>query len=359
MADDSQQGEKTEEPSSHRIEEFRKRGEVASSKELTSVLLLAGCIMTLGLSVVYIYETMAEFLEWLYGLNISSAFSEQSQKTIAMKTVVTGLKCVGPIFLVSFCIGVLSHVMQFGLLYAPEVLQLKLERINPINGMKKLFSTRSLVEAIKGVFKFTLILSTVYYFMKDDLTQYGGFLHLELWQSFLHVKWMMVKLGFSIVLGLILVAVGDFAYQKFTYKKKLRQTKEEAKRELKEQEGSPEVRQRIRSIQREMAQRRMMADIPKADVIVTNPTHISVVLKYDAQTMVSPRVIGKGVDFIALKIREIAKKHNIPIVENVPLARTLNKTVKTGEYVPRTLYKAVAEILAFVYKLKKKQKALG
>jgi flagellar biosynthetic protein FlhB len=155
------------------------------------------------------------------------------------------------------------------------------------------------------------------------------------------------------------VAMLDFAYQKYTYHNKLKQTKQQIKQESKEQDGNPEIKQRIRQIQREMSRKRMIKDVQTADVIITNPTHISIVLKYDSENMVSPMIIGKGQDHLAMKIREIARLHDIPIVENVLLARTLYKTVKVGSPVPRNLYKAVAEVLAFVYKLKKKKKALA
>jgi flagellar biosynthetic protein FlhB len=168
----------------------------------------------------------------------------------------------------------------------------------------------------------------------------------------------MVKLGFSILLGLGIIALADFAWEKWSYRKKMMMTKQEAKEEAKEKDGNPEIRNRIRQIQRQMAQKRMMNDVKKADVIVTNPTHISVALKYDGESMVAPSVMAKGADHLALRIREIAKENDIPIVENIMLARTLYKTVKVGHGVPRTLYKAVAEILAFVYKLRRKQKAL-
>ena len=171
-------------------------------------------------------------------------------------------------------------------------------------------------------------------------------------------KYLMVKLGFSILLGLGVIALMDFAWEKWSYHKKMMMTKQEAKQEAKEKDGNPEIKNRIRTIQRQMAQKRMMNDVKKADVIVTNPTHISVALKYDGNEMVAPSVLAKGADHLALRIREIAKENDIPIVENIMLARTLYKTVKVGHGVPRTLYKAVAEILAFVYKLRRKQKAL-
>jgi flagellar biosynthetic protein FlhB len=358
MADESD-AEKTEEPSQHRIDQFRDRGEVASSKELTSVLVLSASLLTLALSMVFIYETLTEYMDWLYGLDVAYAYTEKSMKTIVTKTITAGLTCLIPIFLTVICVGVFANVAQIGFLFSPEVLQWKPERINPISGVKRLFSMKSVVEALKGLFKFIFILAIVYAFMKDDLTSWSGFLHMDFFSSFMFGKTFLVKLGFAMITGLLVIAIGDFAYQKISYKNKLRQTREDAKRESKEQDGNPEVKQKIRAIQREMSQKRMMAEIPTADVIITNPTHISIIVKYDQDTMVSPQVMGKGADNLAMRIREIAKENNVPIVENVPLARTLYKTVKEGEGVPRSLYKAVAEILAFVYKLKRKQKALS
>jgi flagellar biosynthetic protein FlhB len=358
MADESDQ-EKTEEPSAHRIEESRRKGEVASSKELSSVLVLSACLMTLGLSMVFIYEEMDSFVRWLAHLDVATAFTEKSLKTIAHKTAKTALICAAPVSIVALCMGIIANVSQVGFLFATEVLEWKPERIDPIKGIKKLFSARAAVEALKGIFKFIIVMVIVYAFLKDEINTYIGFFHMDFFQSFLHGKNILIKLGFSIIGGLLLVAVGDFAYQKHSHKKKMMMTKEEAKRESKEQDGNPEVKQRIRSIQREMASKRMMADIPTADAIITNPTHISIVLKYDSETMISPTIIGKGQDHLAMRIREIAKEHDIPIVENVPLARALYKSVKVGEGVPRTLYKAVAEVLAFVYKLKRQKKAMG
>jgi len=359
MADEQDDGEKTEEPSQHRIDEFRKKGDVASSRELTSVLVLAACLLTLSLSLVYIYEELTKYVEWLYTLDVASAYTEKSLNTITTKTFMVALKCGAPVMMTALCVGVLVQVAQIGFLYSPDILELNFDRVNPINGAKKLFSMQSLFETVKGLIKFTVVLAVVYLYLKDDLAKYNGFMHLELYQSFVYGKELLMKLSFAIIMALGVVAMMDFAYQKFQYQKKLKQTKQQVKQEHKEQDGNPEVKQRIRQIQREMSRKRMIKDVQTADVIVTNPTHISIVLKYDSEKMVSPMVIGKGQDHMAMRIREIAKQHDIPIVENVLLARTLYKTVKTGQPVPRNLYKAVAEVLAFVYKLKKKKKALS
>lgn len=357
MADD--QGEKTEEPSQHRIDEARKKGDVAASKELNSVLILAGTFSVLILSTVYIFEILSEYIEWLYGLEVTKAYTQELGKQILTRTFMTAGKAILPVFLTSAILGFLSQVMQIGVLYAPDVLQLKFDRINPQNGFKRIFSKKSIVEVLKGLFKFSIVLGITYYVISDNLMTFTGFLHTEAAQSLSYGKLFALKLGLSILLGLGIVALGDFAWEKYSYKEKLRMTKQQVKEEHKEREGNPEIKQKIRQIQRDMASKRMMADIPKADVIITNPTHISIVVRYDNETMIAPEIIGKGKDHLALRIREIAKEHDIPIVENVPLARALYKTVKVGEGVPRSLYKAVAEILAFVYRLKRNKKALG
>ena len=246
-----------------------------------------------------------------------------------------------------------------GFIYAPDVISFKLDRLDPIAGFKRLFSVKILIDTIKTILKFVAVISVTYVVIKQDFKSYIGFLQVDTGGIYEIGRYLLIKLGFSILTSFAIIAGADFAWEKFNFRKKLMLTKKEAKQELKEKEGNPEIRQRIRSIQREMSQKRMMASIPKADAIVTNPTHISVAIKYDVANMVAPTVIAKGADHLALKIRQIAKDNNVPIVENIILARTLYKTVKVGEIVPKTLYKAVAEILAFVYKIKKKRKALS
>ena len=359
MADEQEDGEKTEDPSDHRIEEFRKKGDVASSRELTSVLVLAACLMTLSLSLVFIFEQMTNYIEWLYTLDLNAAFEPKALHTITTKTIMVAAKCSAPVLFVALCIGILAQVAQIGFLYSPDILELNFERVNPLSGIKKLFSKQAMFETVKGVIKFAVIISVVYIYMKEDIVKYNTFMHMEVSQSFFQAKDLLMKISFAILMAWGVIAMLDFAWQKYTYKQKLMQTKQQTKQESKEQDGNPEVKQRIRQIQREMASKRMIQDVKTADVFITNPTHISIVLKYDSETMVSPLIVGKGQDHLAMKIREIAKQHNIPIVENVLLARTLYKTVKVGHPVPRNMYKAIAEVLAFVYKLKKKRKALS
>ncbi len=357
MADENDD-EKTEEPSQYKIDESRKKGDVASSKELSSVLLLTGSLLTFIVCGVFIYETFTEYIDYIYALNFKTIYTKEHFADVITHTAWTIVKCAGPSFGASICLGFLSQFIQVGFLYSPEILNADIERLNPMKGFGRIFSKKSLVETVKGVFKFAVVILITYSVMKDNIGSFLGFLHTDAAQSLMFGKYLMVKLGFSILLGLGVIALADFGWEKWSYRQKMMMTKQEAKQEAKEKDGNPEVKNKIRQIQRQMAQKRMMDDVKKADVIVTNPTHISVALKYDGNAMVAPSVMAKGADHLALRIREIAKENDIPIVENIMLARTLYKTVKVGHGVPRTLYKAVAEILAFVYKLKRKQKAL-
>ncbi len=359
MAEDTDTGEKTEAPSQYRIEEFRKKGQVASSKEVNSLIILAATIMTITIFSVYAYEVLTDFIYWLVNLQAKEAYKPEFYQLLIKNMALTGIKCSAPVFISTILISFLSQVSQIGFIYAPDVLQLKFDRINPINGFQRLFSTRALVEALKGLFKFSIILSIVYFTIKDNMGSFTGFLHVELPASMAFGKMLALKLAYSIIIGLVVVAIGDFAWEKYSYMQKLKMTKQQVKEEQKDKDGNPEIKQKIRSIQREMSRKRMMNDVPKADAIITNPTHLSVAVKYDPATMIAPEVIAKGADQVALKIREIAKENDILIVENVPLARTLYKTVKIGEGVPRSLYKAVAEVLAFVYKKRKKRQNPG
>ncbi|MBF0209192.1 MAG: EscU/YscU/HrcU family type III secretion system export apparatus switch protein, partial [Oligoflexia bacterium] len=294
--------------------------------------------------------------EWAYNVDVNSIFSDHERfKIVLYKSITTIFQATLPMFLASISVGIITSVMQSGFIFAPDVLSFDLNRINPLNGIKRLISLKLLFDTLKSILKLVIVVVITYMVVKNELYNFGGTLHVELLQSFLFGKTLFVKISFSILLGLLVIAIGDFAWEKYRYRKRLLLTKQESKQEFKEREGNPEIKQRIRTVQREISRKRMMAKVPTADAIISNPTHISVAIKYHVESMVAPVVIAKGADFLALKIREIAKIHNIPIIENIQLARTLYQTVKVGESIPRNLYKAVAEILAYVYRRKKRK----
>ncbi|MFN8369095.1 MAG: flagellar biosynthesis protein FlhB [Bacteriovoracaceae bacterium] len=359
MAREQEDGqEKTEEPSQYRIDEFRSKGQVAQSKEVSSILILLATFMGLIFSITYIYETLSEYVHWILSINHEQAFLPAVGHTIVVNTLSTLAKCAAPVTLIALVVGIVSNVMQIGFLFAPEAIEWKLDKLNPIAGIQRLFSMKSIIDTVKGIAKFVIVGFITFTIFKTTLPNLGGFFNTEINNSIFHAKDMFIHLIGYILLGLGVVAILDYAWEKYNYNQELRQTKKELKEEMKEREGNPQIKQKIRSLQREFAQKKMMKEVKKADVIITNPTHFSVAIKYDVKTMVAPKVVAKGQDLIALRIRELAKQNNIPMVENVPLARTLYSTIKVGESIPRTLYKAVAEVLAFVYKLNKKKKAL-
>jgi flagellar biosynthetic protein FlhB len=263
-------------------------------------------------------------------------------------------RLVLPIAAAGFVAGVLGSVVQFGFLFTWTPLEPELNRINPLSGFQRIFSISSLVEGAKSVGKLVAVVTVTYLMLRTQLFGSSSMSDLESGEFLAYMSSTAFRLVGGVCVGLFVVAALDFAYQKYRYRQSLMMSKQELKQEHKQREGDPLLKARIRSLQREMARKRMMQDVPKADVIVTNPTHIAVALKYDAEKMAAPRVVAKGADLVAQRIKEVARKNGIPLVENVPLARALHKSVKVGGSVPRSLYQAVAEVLAYVYRLKGK-----
>jgi flagellar biosynthesis protein FlhB len=353
MADESDDDEKTEEPTSYRIDEFRKKGDVAQSVEINHLLVLATTITVMIFSFGFMAEELMNYIEWLFQLSLKDIFTSDGGRRVTYQSFKVFLVVCSPIVIVAFLVALSSHLMQIGFLFSPDVLEFNLDRINPINGFKRIFSMKAIIELLKAVLKLSFISLVLYYFLKDNYQFFLGQLHVDLFSGLKSFESFGVKAIFKIFGVLLFVAGIDFTYQKLSYRKRLMMTKQELKKENKEQEGGPEVKQRMRALQRQMAQKRIVNDVKNADALVVNPTHISIAIKYDSEKMLAPIVSAKGADHLALKMREVALEHKIPIVENIALARSLYATVKSGHPVPRGLYKAVAEVLAFVYRRKK------
>lgn len=352
MAEESLQ-EKTEEPTPRRREEARKRGQVAKSREVAAVAVLSGGLLALVMGGGYmmgqffvIYRTFLVFPK--EGLNVSSAHG------LFLLAVKLGLKALLPLLVILLPVAFLSLYLQIGGVVAWEALLPKAERIDPVQGFKRLFSLPSLVELLKSILKLVLISWVAYLVVDSEKDKVLLLARAEVPELGRAIFVLARNLVFKTTLALVALAILDFLFQRWETERQLRMTKEELKEELKQTEGDPWVKSRIRQVQRAMAQRRMMAEVPKADVVITNPVHYAVALKYEMEEMPAPQVIAKGKDHLARKIKEIAEEAGVPVVENPPLAQALYSQVEIGAYIPAELYQAVAEVLAYVYRLKGK-----
>ena len=349
MADDL---EKTEEPTSKKIEDARKEGNVAKSMEFSGfvVLFISALIIIFYLKYVSIdLEKYFAFITSLIGKELTKNLIYQ----IVIKSFLAFIIILSPVMFTIMIAGVLANVFQTGFLFTTKPIMPKLEKINPIKGFKRLFSAKTIIEGIKMTLKVAVAFGVGYYLFLGFLNEIPK---LALMTVLEQIRWFSQKaviLIFSMMAVFLVFALIDFIYQRYSYKKSLRMSKQEIKDEFKQTEGNPEIKAKIRQLQREMSKKRMMAEVPKADVVITNPTHYAVAIRYDKEKEEAPRVIAKGVDNLALKIKEIAREAGVMIVENRPLARELYKSVEIEEIIPPKLYQAVAEVLAFVYKAKR------
>ncbi len=355
MASESDSGERTEEATQQRREDFRKRGQVAQTRELSSVFLLFASVLLVALMSRFFFGQIYELFIMAFGDDmVANIRGDEGFSHMAMFAVTKSAYLLLPVMGLYWVIGIASSVVQVGFLQNEEALEIRWERLDPVSGFKKMFSMRAFTEGAKACLKMTLILFISYLLLKSQIHELPKLMLYSLPQIFEYLGSVTIRLLAGVGFFMLGLAALDYFYQRWDLEKEMRMTKQEIKEEIKSREGDPMIRARIKRIQREMASKRMMEDVPKADVIVTNPTHIAVALKYD-ETMVAPQVIAKGADIIAQKIRELAKEHNIPIIENKPLARSMFKTLKIGQAIPKELYTAVAEVLSYVYKLRRKK----
>lgn len=354
MADNNDQ-ERTEEATAQRREDFRRRGHVAQTRELSSVFMILGLALLLFLMGPFFIHNILDTYRYAMDLIRPEVLRDNNLIGYLGVFFIKAAMVLFPFLVFAFIVAIASSVLQIGFLFSEEALTPDLEKINPFSGWKRIFSLRNVIEGIKSLFKFLMIGGSVYYVlapMAAGLPQLASF-SPDQTMSFL--VGLVFKLLFAVGGMLVVLAVADYFFQRFSIENEMKMTKQEIRDEAKTREGDPLIKARIRKVQKEVAQRRMMTDVPKADVIITNPTHIAVALRYMPEKYAAPVLIAKGQDFVAAKIRELAKQHNIPIVENKPLARTIFKTMDLGQVIPRELFAAVAEVLAYVFKLKKRK----
>ena len=343
-------GEKTEEPTAKKRADARKKGQVARSQELNSAFVLLVGFFGLKLLWDSIYVSISTYTTYVFS-NLNQTVDTENIVRIFIGIVIVLAKTAFPIMLFIMIIGLAINFFQVGLNFNTESIEFKLDKLNPINGFGRIFSKRSLVELAKSFFKIAVIGFFLYRFIHEQILAMPQFMFFDLTTSLALVAEIIFQMAF-IVIGVIMVmAVMDYGYQKWQTTQDLKMSKQEVKDEMKQTEGDPQIKGKIRQKQRQMAMARMMKEVPKADVIITNPTHYAVALSYE-QGMSAPVVIAKGQDLVAQRIKEIGREARVPIIENKPLARTLFAVVQVGDSVPQELYQAVAEVLAYVYRLK-------
>ncbi|MCB0411167.1 MAG: flagellar biosynthesis protein FlhB [Bdellovibrionales bacterium] len=343
--------ERTEEPTQQRREDFRKGGQVVQSKEFGSAIVLLSILLAIWLLGRFFLQNLLDVFQFSFGDQLVKTARGVDWIEAGRMAFSTMMWLVAPMAGLFWLVAFASQVVQTGFLINEEALQFRPERLNPLEGLKKIFSLRSAFEGFKAIVKLCLVGVVVWLVLRSEVLTVPKLMTFSVEQTVSYLGEILFKLLGGVGALMLVLAAIDFFFQKWDLEKKMRMTRQEIKEEHKSREGDPLIKARIKRVQREMANKRMMQEVPKADVIVTNPTHISVALKYDA-TMVAPKIIAMGADLVAAKIREIAKEHSIPIVENKPLARAIFKTLKVGHTIPRELYTAVAEVLSFVYKLK-------
>lgn len=345
-------GEKTEEPTDKKRGDARKKGQVAKSQELNATFVLLGGFLGLRVLWDYIYGNIADYATYVFA-NLGGEVSTESISEIFLGVIVLLGKTSLPIMLGIMICGLAVNFYQVGFMITTEPIGFKLSKLNPINGFGRFFSKRALVELFKSLIKITVIGFFLYLFLKDEIPYMPYFIYYDLTHSLVEIANKIFAMAFQVIAVIFVLAILDYSYQKWQMTQDLKMSKQEVKDEYKQMEGDPKIKAKIKQKQRQMAMQRMMQEVPKADVIVTNPTHLAVAIMYQAG-MVAPIVLAKGQDLVAERIKTIARENRITIVENKPLARALYETVEVGGSVPQELYKAVAELLAYVYKLKKK-----
>ncbi len=348
-------GEKTEPATAKKLDDARKEGQVAKSKEIGAGLGLAALFYSLKFLSGYIGNGLISIFRFTYtrmpdwASEGAKSFTPQLNGYLLRLYLIEMLKIILPIFLIGFVVAFLADFLQVKWKFTMKPLQPKFEKMNPLKGLKRIISKDSLFELIKAIVKVVIITIIVYNAIKGELYQLFTLYDMPLFQAVKDVGMIAIDVGIRISIIYLLIAAVDYVYQRHKFNEEMKMTKQEVKDEMKNTEGSPEIKGRQRQRMRESSQRRMMQSLPQADVVITNPTHYAVALRYDADEMDAPVVIAKGVDYLAQKIKDTARENKIEVVENKPLARMLYANVEIGAKIPSELYQAVAEVLAYVY----------
>lgn len=346
--------EKTEKATPKKRKEAREKGQVLKSQEITSAFLLMATFLSLKIFGSYMLSNIHDFSYRVLSEynNLDDLFTIKGINLMFYEIIILTAQIVAPIAAVALVVGLISNYMQVGFLFTTKNLGIKFNRINPIEGFKKIVSPKSLVELVKSLIKVFVIGYVVFSYMLDQMDYIFNLLDMSIGGIIKYIGNTTIGLALRAGAVLIVIAVIDYIYQWWDYEKNLKMSKKEIKEEYKQIEGDPMIKSKIKEKQRQIAMTRMMQDVPNADVIITNPTHYAVALKYDKEKCDAPFILAKGMNLIAQNIKKVAKESDIPLVENKPLAQALYKSVEIGDVIPEELYQAVAEVLAYVYGLR-------
>ncbi len=352
MAEDTGQ-ERTEEATPRRKQQAREKGQVPSSRELNTMVMMlaaAGSMALLGSGIV---QGIKELAVWNLQVSREQIFDVSTMFSLLEESLLHAVLSLAPFFLVMLLAALVGPIVIGGVNFSMQAMVFKFDKLDPVKGLGRVFSIKGLVELIKALIKFLVIGTVAVVFLYHQFENYLGLGNEPISLALPHTTQLLIAAFITIAASLILIALVDVPFQIWDYKKQLKMTFQEVKDENKDTEGNPEVRSRVKRVQNEIAQRRMMSEVPEADVIITNPEHYSIALKYDPKTMAAPLLVAKGVDIIAMQIRRIANENNVPILEAPPLARSLYHTTEINAAIPAGLYLAVAQVLAYIFKLRK------
>ena len=354
FAKDGPGGEKTEPATSKKLSDARSEGQVCRSRELDQAIMLVGLFLTLKITVASMGSTFLEVFSVVYNKIPETEAAKELTTTVVMSYIqhvaLQSLKLAGPFFAAGFLIAFLSNLVQVKWKVSTKPLQPRLDKFNPLNGFKRMFSKDSLFELLKSVVKIIMIAVIAYTSIRSHAEEIFLMYHITLNQAIAQIGSIVIDVGLKIAYVYCVVGAVDYVYQRHKFNEDMKMTKQEVKDEMKNSEGDPQIKGKQRQRMQEASRRRMMQNVPQADVVITNPTHYAVALKYDAGTGTAPVLLAKGADLIAQRIKEIAKENKVEIVENKPLARMIYTNVEIGHEIPPELYQAVAEILAAVYR---------
>ncbi len=346
---------KTEKATPKKRDEARKKGQVAKSMEVTSAAILIAALVYFHFGANGMLLSIMELMKETFRTAGQTPISVNNIPGLLSEYVVKSFIILMPLLVILGVAGFLANFLQIGLKFSPEAIKPQLSKLNPFKGIQGLISLQSLVQLFQSMAKIMIVGFVVYLVVKGEVENVLPLIDQSVWGILTYIGQVSFKIIINTCWVLVLLAILDYAFRKWQYEESLKMTKQEVKDEHKQMEGDPQVRGRIRGLQRQAARRRMMAAVPKADVVITNPTHIAVALSYDQEKMFAPMVVAKGEGLIAERIKEIARENSVPVIENKPVAQLLNKMVDIDEEIPENLYRAVAEILAYVYGLKQKE----